>query len=180
MTIAQTVPPGVPGDPVGLLVGGDRITTSSGAAHEHIYPATGQPNATIVLAGAAEIDRAVASAREAQREWVALTADRRRDLLIDLADAVLEEFTELSTLNVHDYAVPIQWPETPCSWSGSCVTSPDTPTNPTGRTHRSQDRSMSISSSANPTASSASSLPGTVPWLSRGPASPRRWPRETQ
>jgi aldehyde dehydrogenase (NAD+) len=107
MTIAETVPPFAPGEPIGLLVGGDRITTSSGASHEHIYPATGQQNATVVLAGAAEIDDAVASAREAQREWVALTVDRRRDLLIDLADAVQEKFTELSTLNVHDYAVPV-------------------------------------------------------------------------
>ena len=107
MTIAETVLPAAPGDPVGFLVGGDRIIKSSGALHDHIYPATGQSNATIVLAGAAEIDRAVASAREAQRQWVALTVDRRRDLLVDLADAVQEKFTELSTLNVHDYAVPI-------------------------------------------------------------------------
>ncbi len=38
---------------------------------------------------------------------MALTADRRRDLLIDLADAVQEHFAELCSLNVHDYAVPI-------------------------------------------------------------------------
>jgi acyl-CoA reductase-like NAD-dependent aldehyde dehydrogenase len=107
MTIADTALPAAPGDPVGLLVGGDRITASSGALHDHIYPATGQPNATVVLAGAAEIDHAVISAREAQREWVALTVDRRRDLLIDLADAVQENFSELSSLNVHDYAVPV-------------------------------------------------------------------------
>ena len=107
MTAIETVQLAAPDKPVGLLVGGDRITTSSGATHEHIYPATGQPNATIVLAGRAEIDDAVSSAREAQREWVALTVDRRRDLLLDLADAVQEKFAELSTLNVHDYAVPV-------------------------------------------------------------------------
>lgn len=107
MTAIETVPLAASDNPVGLLVGGDRITRSSGALHDHIYPATGQSNATIVLAGAAEIDHAVASAREAQRQWVALTGDRRRDLLIELADAVQENFTELSTLNVHDYAVPI-------------------------------------------------------------------------
>ncbi len=109
MTAAETVRPTAPGDPVGLLVGGDRITASSGALHEHIYPADGQPNATIVLAGAAEIDHAVASAREAQREWVALTVDRRRDLLMDLADAVQEHLDELAGLNVHDYAVPVSF-----------------------------------------------------------------------
>ncbi|PXX02251.1 aldehyde dehydrogenase family protein [Mycolicibacterium moriokaense] len=93
----------------GLLIGGDRIAETSGGTHSHIYPATGQPNAVIPLAGAAEIDRAVASAWQAHREWMSLTVDRRRDLLIDLADAVHENLDELARLNVHDYAVPISF-----------------------------------------------------------------------
>jgi aldehyde dehydrogenase (NAD+) len=92
-----------------VIIGGDRITEASGGAHAHIYPATGQPNATVPLAGAAEIDRAVASASDAQREWISLTVDRRRDLLIDLADAVHEHLDELARLNVDDYAVPISF-----------------------------------------------------------------------
>jgi aldehyde dehydrogenase (NAD+) len=95
--------------PTGLLIGGDRITNTSGGYHAHIYPATGQPNATVPLAGAADIDRAVAAAWDAQREWKSLTVDRRRDLLIDLADAVHENLDELARLNVHDYAVPISF-----------------------------------------------------------------------
>jgi acyl-CoA reductase-like NAD-dependent aldehyde dehydrogenase len=93
----------------GLLVAGDRITRSSGGSHPHVYPATGQPNATVQLAGTAEIDRAVTSAWEAQREWISLTVDRRRDLLIDLADAMHENLDEFARLNVHDYAVPISF-----------------------------------------------------------------------
>ena len=93
----------------GLLIGGDLLTEASGGTHSHIYPATGQPNAIIPLAGAAEIDRAVASAWQAHREWMSLTVDRRRDLLIDLADAVHENLDELARLNVHDYAVPISF-----------------------------------------------------------------------
>ncbi|MDD7811785.1 aldehyde dehydrogenase family protein [Mycobacterium sp. CSUR Q5927] len=77
--------------------------------HAHIYPATGQPNATVTLAGPAEIDQAVIAAREAHREWVALTVDRRRDLLIDLADVVHQHLDELAMLNVQDYAVPISF-----------------------------------------------------------------------
>lgn len=92
-----------------LLIGGDRITDASGGTYAHIYPANGQPNATIPLAGADEIDRAVASAWDAHREWMSLTVDRRRDLLIDLADAVHEKLDELARLNVHDYAVPISF-----------------------------------------------------------------------
>ena len=93
----------------GLLIGGDRITDASGGTHAHIYPATGQPNAHIPLAGPDEIDRAVGSAWDAHREWMAMTVDRRRDLIIDLADAVHEHLEELTRLNVHDYAVPISF-----------------------------------------------------------------------
>ena len=93
----------------GLLIGGDRITEASGGTHAHIYPATGQPNAHIQLAGADEIDRAVASAWDAHREWTSLTVDRRRDLMIDLADAVRENLDDLARLNVYDYAVPMSF-----------------------------------------------------------------------
>lgn len=95
--------------PAGLVVGGERITQSSVAHHPHIYPASGQPNASIVLAGPAEIDLAVSTAWDAQRVWTALTADRRRDMLIDLADVVHEHLDELTALNVHDYAVPVSY-----------------------------------------------------------------------
>lgn len=82
---------------------------SRGVIFEHIYPATGRPNGTVELAGAAEIDNAVRAAAKAQREWVALTVDRRRDLLIGLADVVHEHLDELATLNVADYGVPISF-----------------------------------------------------------------------
>ena len=92
----------------GLLIGGDLITHTSGGDHEHVYLATGQPNATVPLAGAAEIDRAVVSAG-AHRAWMSLTVDRRRDLLINLADVVHAHLDELALLNVHDYAVPVSF-----------------------------------------------------------------------
>ena len=102
MTLASTLSGG-------LLIGGEQITNASGGTYAHIYPATGQSNATITLAGADEVDRAVASAWGAHREWMSLTVDRRRDLLFDLADAVHENLDELARLNVHDYGVPISF-----------------------------------------------------------------------
>ncbi len=98
----------VTGGPIGLLIGGDRIT-STADTHEHIFPATGLPNATVALAGAADVDRAVGAAREAQREWAAQTVDVRRDRLIGLADVVHDHLDELAVLNVHDYAVPVAY-----------------------------------------------------------------------
>lgn len=93
---------------IGVLIGDERISTTD-TSHAHIYPATGRPNATVALGGAPEIDRAVSAARAAQREWIALTVDRRRDTLIDLADLVHEHLGELAELNVHDYAVPVSF-----------------------------------------------------------------------
>lgn len=95
--------------PAGLLIGEERITQSSAGTHDHIYPATGLPNAVVSLAGPQEIDLAVASGWEAHRAWMSLTVDRRRDLLIDLADVVHEHLDEIAELNVADYAVPISY-----------------------------------------------------------------------
>lgn len=94
--------------PTELLIGGDWVTGSSAVSHDHVYPATGQPNAKITLAGPDEIDRAVASAREAQREWMALPIGRRRDIMFDLADAVHDNIDTLGRLSIHDFAVPIR------------------------------------------------------------------------
>ncbi|MDG4664396.1 aldehyde dehydrogenase family protein [Mycobacterium sp. 236(2023)] len=95
--------------PVGLLIGSDRLTHTSLDPHPHIYPATGAPNATVALAGVAEMNMAVAAAKEAQREWIALNVDQRRDMLIDLADVVREHLNELAELNTLDYGVPISY-----------------------------------------------------------------------
>lgn len=99
----------LPDTVAGLLIGSDRITSTSVDHYSHVYPGTGEINATVALAGADEMDRAVAAAREAQREWSALTVDRRRDLLIDLADVVHDHLGELAELNTHDYGVPISY-----------------------------------------------------------------------
>lgn len=95
--------------PVGLLIGTDRLTRTSLDPHPHIYPATGAPNATVALAGPAEMDMAVAAANEAQRAWIDFGVDRRRDMLVDLADVVREHLGELAELNTHDYGVPISY-----------------------------------------------------------------------
>lgn len=94
---------------VGLLVGSDRLTATSVGRHPHIYPGTAAPNATVALAGAEEINLAVSAATDAQRQWISLTVDQRRDVLIDVADVVHAHLGELAELNTHDYGVPISY-----------------------------------------------------------------------
>ncbi|MGB6206936.1 aldehyde dehydrogenase family protein [Mycobacterium sp.] len=103
----MTTMPATPLHSGALLIGGERIAAASGGTYDHRYPANGLCNATIPLAGRSEVDRAVESAWEAQRQWLSYPVDRRRDLLFDLADVVRDHFAELAELNVHDYGVPI-------------------------------------------------------------------------
>lgn len=146
---------------------------------DHIYPATGQPNGTVTLAGAREIDHAVRAAAEAQREWVALTVDRRRDLLIDLADVVHDRLDELAGLNVADYGVPISFAGTALLLDDSSGISRATSTSRTASAPRSTGHSTSISSSGSPMASSPYSRRGTAPSRLRRRAPCLRWPRAT-
>ncbi|MGA8546246.1 MAG: aldehyde dehydrogenase family protein [Mycobacterium sp.] len=103
----MTTTPATPLHSGALLIGGERVIAASGGTYDHMYPASGLCNATIPLAGGSEVDRAVESAWEAQRQWLSYPVDRRRDLLLDLADVVRDHFAELAELNVHDYGVPI-------------------------------------------------------------------------
>lgn len=71
-----------------------------------MYPGTGRVNAIVEMAGAAEVDRAVAAAKHAQRAWMSHPPDRRRDMLVDLADLIGEHHAEFAWINTHDYGVP--------------------------------------------------------------------------
>ena len=99
-----------PIEPVGLLIGGDRITAVLGRAPSAHLPGdrTTECDRSRWQASPRSTSRSPAR-REAQREWMSLTVDRRRDLLIDLADTVHDHLDELAALNVHDYAVPISF-----------------------------------------------------------------------
>lgn len=90
-----------------LIIGDARIERASGGSYRHIYAATGQPTGDIPLAGAAEIDRAVAAARAATPDWAAMAGDRRRDMLFRLAQLVEADADRLARLSVIDNSIPI-------------------------------------------------------------------------
>jgi aldehyde dehydrogenase (NAD+) len=90
-----------------MLIGDEWVVGASGGLYEHIYAHTGKPNAVIEMAGEVEVDRAVKAAWRAHREWMAMSVDTRRDLLINLADVVHAHLEELTLINTADYAVPL-------------------------------------------------------------------------
>ncbi len=105
--MSNTLIPGVRVPAGGLLLGDEIVTSSTGGTYEHVFAATGEVNATVALAGAEEVDRAVQTAKKAQREWLRIGPEARRDLLNKYADLVETQLDELTTLNVHDNGMPL-------------------------------------------------------------------------
>ncbi len=68
-----------------LIIGDAREEKGSGATLAHVYPGTGAVTREIAMAGAADVDRAVAAARAALPAWRAMPGDKRRDLFFRLA-----------------------------------------------------------------------------------------------
>jgi aldehyde dehydrogenase (NAD+) len=78
----------------GLLIGNEWIFDSSAGCMDHINPATGKKQAAFPIAGAAEVDRAVSTARAALPEWRAFSPGDRRDVLLRIT-ALLRENADL-------------------------------------------------------------------------------------
>jgi acyl-CoA reductase-like NAD-dependent aldehyde dehydrogenase len=90
-----------------LLIGDRRVVETSGGRYKHIYAATGLATGYIPLAGAEEIDQAVAAARQAVPEWAGMPPDRRRNLMLRFADLLETEAEALGRLSVVDNSIGI-------------------------------------------------------------------------
>jgi aldehyde dehydrogenase (NAD+) len=93
-------------DVQGLLIGGERPSNSSAGVYEHVFPGTGEVNARVVLAGPDDVDWAVSIAARAQREWVSLPVDDRRDALLALSDLIAANADSLAELSIEDNGNP--------------------------------------------------------------------------
>jgi acyl-CoA reductase-like NAD-dependent aldehyde dehydrogenase len=95
----------------GLLIGDELITETTGGEYQHEYPATGKPTVAVPLAGAAEIDAAVRTARAAFTEWRSWTVERRRDVMLRFAAIVRDQQDAIATLSVFENGSPISLTE---------------------------------------------------------------------
>ncbi len=83
------------------FIDGRRATLASTRTADVFNPSTGEVAAQVLLASAADVDTAVASAVEAQREWAAFNPQRRARVLmkfIELVNANVDEIAELLSL----------------------------------------------------------------------------------
>jgi aldehyde dehydrogenase (NAD+) len=96
MAIDRTVPD------VHLHIGDERRTTGTGGVHQHVFPATGEVQGPVPLAGPADVDDAVAAARAAFETWRTWTPWQRREVLVRLAELLDRDRDELARLSVLD------------------------------------------------------------------------------
>ncbi|NIF55517.1 betaine-aldehyde dehydrogenase [Burkholderia sp. Ax-1724] len=85
-----------------LFIDGAYTDATSGETFDTFNPATGEKLATVQHASAADIDRAVQSARTGQRAWAALTAMQRSRVLrraVELLRARNDALADLETLD---------------------------------------------------------------------------------
>ena len=92
---------------VTLRVGHDSLKEGSGGTHEHVNPVSGRVQATIPLAGEAEIQRAVAKASAAFESWRRTAPEERRDILIRLADLITANADEFARRAALDGGTPL-------------------------------------------------------------------------
>ncbi|PQV49142.1 betaine-aldehyde dehydrogenase [Paraburkholderia sp. BL21I4N1] len=85
-----------------LYIGGGYVDATGGETFDTLDPATGETLATVQQASAADVDRAVQSARDGQREWAALTAMQRSRILRRAVELLRERNDELAALETRD------------------------------------------------------------------------------
>ncbi|MFX1766156.1 betaine-aldehyde dehydrogenase [Paraburkholderia sp. A1RI-2L] len=90
-----------------LFIDGAFTDATSGETFETRDPATGETLATVQQASAADIDRAVQSARAGQRVWAAMTAMERSRILRRAVELLRSRNDELAALETRDTGKPI-------------------------------------------------------------------------
>jgi acyl-CoA reductase-like NAD-dependent aldehyde dehydrogenase len=95
--------------PTRLVIHGERVESASGKTFAVVNPATEDVVASVAEADAADVDRAVRSARETFESdpWQRLSARRRGECLYRLGELCLEHKDELSRLETLNNGKPI-------------------------------------------------------------------------
>jgi aldehyde dehydrogenase (NAD+) len=95
--------------PQQLLIGAERLDAADGATFTTLDPSSGQTIATVAQAGAQDVERAVAAAREALEHgpWASMPATGREQLMHALAQAIEDHDQELAELESLDNGKPV-------------------------------------------------------------------------
>ncbi|HYH27899.1 MAG TPA: aldehyde dehydrogenase family protein, partial [Actinomycetota bacterium] len=89
-----------------MFIGGDWVDAATGEMQPVIEPSTGEPFAEVAKGSEADVDRAVAAAREAFPGWMDATPRTRSEALLKLAGAIEENAEELAQLESRNVGKP--------------------------------------------------------------------------
>ena len=94
----------------GLVIGSERVQAADGRTFATLDPASGREIAVVPQAGAEDVARAVASAREAFEDgpWATLAPSARGRLIAALADAIEEHQVQLAQIESLDNGKPVK------------------------------------------------------------------------
>lgn len=104
MTVTETAP-----TELGLnrpLLDGTWLDQTSAGVIDHINPATGRVNGTVLLCGPQEVDAAVAAAKAAFPQWRAISPDKRRRILQRIEELIEADIPELARLGSLELGQP--------------------------------------------------------------------------
>ena len=87
-------------------IGGAWVDAGSGATDDVVNPATGDVIASVPASDAADVDAAVAAAKEAYGSWRTLTPRARSEALFAVADAIEADLDEIKRLEMENCGKP--------------------------------------------------------------------------
>jgi aldehyde dehydrogenase (NAD+) len=90
-------------------IGGQWVDSKGGKPHDVINPATEEAASTIVLGTAADVDDAVAAAREALKSWSQTTREERLDLLNRIVEEYKKRAPDLAKSMASEMGAPVSF-----------------------------------------------------------------------
>lgn len=93
-----------------MLIGSEWVADSSEGRREHRNPSTGAVLGSFAVAGAVEMDAAVARAKEAFPAWRDTHPVGRQDVLLSIAQRLREHQAEMSVLRTLEIGAPLKAP----------------------------------------------------------------------
>src|SRR6478672_12011455 len=84
------------------FIAGQWVDASTGETFESTSPANGDLIGTFPKSAAADVDRAVAAAKEAFESWRLVPAPRRGEIIFRFAQLLIEHKDELTELMTHE------------------------------------------------------------------------------
>ncbi|MCB1464269.1 MAG: aldehyde dehydrogenase family protein, partial [Nitratireductor sp.] len=81
---------------IGHFIGGERVAGTSGRTADVYNPATGEVEAKVALASAAELNAAIENAKAAQPAWAATNPQRRARVMMKFVDLLNRDMDKLA------------------------------------------------------------------------------------